>query len=75
MNPTVKLRDVLETAGWLVVTTPSLAFAYVDPGYGLLIWQTLVAGALGLGFKIYRMVGRMRQSGQTRSEDKPPAAE
>ena len=73
--PLTTVRDTLELAGLVVLLTPSLAFAYVDPGYGMLIWQTLVAGALGLGYKIYRMVGRMRHSERKQSEDQQRTAE
>lgn len=68
MRPT-GIRDVIEIAGLLVLTTPSVAFAYVDPGYGMLIWQTVLAGALGLGFKIYRFVGRRREPKPNQAED------
>jgi hypothetical protein len=42
----------------LVFLLPGKASAYVDPGSGALLWQTIVAGFLGLAFHFRRYVIR-----------------
>ena len=39
-------------AGFLVLLFASPAFAYIDPGSGSLLLQFLIAGAVGLFFKV-----------------------
>jgi O-antigen/teichoic acid export membrane protein len=41
--------------------TQRTAYAYTDPGTGALIWQSLVAGAVGLSFYIRRIIIRLRR--------------
>ena len=47
-----------------LILTPRRAYAYIDPGTGSLIYQTLLAVILGLGFMLRsaraRIVGFMR---------------
>lgn len=46
--------------------------AYIDPGSGSLIYQTLLAGALALGFGFRRIIGAVRQfMGRTRPPHGP----
>ena len=45
----------------LLFATERQAMAYTDPGTGALIWQTLVAGGLGLWFYLRRYVSRFRK--------------
>jgi hypothetical protein len=40
---------------------PSPAYAYIDPGFGALLWQALLAAALGAAYYLYRTVDGVRQ--------------
>jgi hypothetical protein len=56
---TVLLKSSLKAfaiALLLLVATERQAMAYTDPGTGALIWQTLVAGAIGLMYYLRRYI-------------------
>ena len=45
--------------------------AYTDPGSGLLLWQSLVGGFIGLSFLFRKYIGRLfvrRDSGRSTGE-------
>ena len=63
----------------LLVGTPAVAWAYVDPGYGTLIWQALVSGALGGVFLARQSIAAVWRRFRGRQHegappDDPPAA-
>jgi hypothetical protein len=45
---------------WMTVVCEKQAHAYTDPGSGAMLWQMLVAGALGLMFYFRRFLFRFR---------------
>jgi hypothetical protein len=53
----LRIRDVLVLALMITVGTTSSAEAYMDPGSGALIWQTLLAAAVGASFYFRRFIG------------------
>jgi hypothetical protein len=55
----MRRRGVILTA-WAIVLLPSPAYAYIDPGFGALLWQALVAAALGGAYYLYRTVESIR---------------
>jgi len=52
-------RESFVTA-WVIVLLPSPAYAYIDPAFGALLWQALVAAALGGAYYLYRTVEGVR---------------
>jgi hypothetical protein len=46
----------------LVLLLPKRVSAYTDPGSGVLLWQTLVAGFTGLAFYFRRFLIRLVQT-------------
>ena len=57
----VRLRRLIASSLGLVallLLLPNKASAYVDPGSGALIWQTIVAGFVGLLFYFRRFLTR-----------------
>ncbi len=47
--------------------------AYIDPGYGPLLWQLIIGVALGVAYKIYRVFKKWRD--RLRGEKEPPKTE
>ncbi len=52
----MRRSDVLVMAVLLTVGTASNAEAYMDPGSGALIWQTLLAAGIGVTFYFRRVL-------------------
>ncbi len=72
--PGTKLHFVLD--GFLValivsVCLPQLAFAYIDPGMGSIVWQVLLAGLLTLMVLSRRYWGRVKTLLHIGSAGKP----
>lgn len=44
----------------LLIGTTSEAYAYIDPGFGSLLWQLAVAGLVGVAFYYRHFVARLR---------------
>lgn len=61
---TVRLPQQTKTCFCLVVAaliaTTSEAYAYIDPGYGSLLWQLGVAGFVGVVFYYRHFVASLR---------------
>lgn len=53
---TVFSKDVLTLTLILTLGLAANAEAYMDPGTGALIWQTLLAAAVGFGFYFRRVL-------------------
>lgn len=55
----------------ILIGTTSEAYAYIDPGYGSLLWQLAVAGFVGVAFYYRHFVARLRSWFKTifKSED------
>ncbi len=49
------------TALLLLLATPHMAFAYVDPGSGAMIWQVAAGLAVGSLFYIRRVVLKVKE--------------
>jgi hypothetical protein len=52
----VRRSDTVVLAVILTVATVSNAEAYMDPGTGALIWQTLLAASIGVTYYFGRML-------------------
>ncbi len=57
----MRYSDVLVLALVFTIGTTSSAEAYMDPGSGALIWQTLLAAAVGASFYFRRVLGWFRR--------------
>jgi hypothetical protein len=44
----------------VMIGTTSQAYAYIDPGYGSLLWQLAVAGFIGAAFYYRQFVAKLR---------------
>jgi hypothetical protein len=44
----------------VILLLPSPSYAYIDPGFGALLWQALLAAALGAAYYLYRTVDGVR---------------
>jgi hypothetical protein len=53
----MRRSDVIILVVLLTLATVSDAEAYMDPGSGALIWQTLLAAAIGASFYFRRLLG------------------
>lgn len=53
-------HNSLLAAALLLLATPHLALAYVDPGTGAMLWQILAAGVLGAAFYFRKVLTRIR---------------
>jgi hypothetical protein len=40
-------------------------FAYIDPGAGTLIWQSVTAALIGVGFYFRRFIAKFRKKDKT----------
>jgi len=60
MIPKNKTFSPVLLAVWLLMTLTLRADAYMDPGSGALIWQTLAAAGVGILFYFRRAVERFR---------------
>lgn len=69
-----KSPDIAVYAALLLLANPAVALAYIDPGYGPLLWQAAVAAALGLAYKLYRFFSRLRSRPPAQRTDDSSAA-
>ncbi len=69
-----KTVDVAVYAALLLLANPAVALAYIDPGYGPLLWQAAVAAGLGLAYKLYRFFSRLRSRPPAERTDDSPAS-
>lgn len=60
-------------AGGLLLATPALAWAYIDPGSGSMAYQVLLAGALAAGFVVRRSWSRIKAWLHPRGKAQAPA--
>lgn len=60
-TPASRTLDIIVYAALALLANPSIALAYIDPGYGPLLWQAAVAAGLGLAYKLYRIFSRLRR--------------
>jgi hypothetical protein len=44
-------------------------FAYIDPGTGTLIWQSVTATLIGVGFYFRRFLAKFRKKDKTESSN------
>ncbi|HEY7303734.1 MAG TPA: hypothetical protein VH601_06465 [Bryobacteraceae bacterium] len=44
-------------------------FAYIDPGTGSLIWQSVTAALIGCSFYFRRFLGRFRKKARSKRTD------
>jgi hypothetical protein len=44
----------------VLIGTTSEAYAYIDPGYGSLLWQLAVAGFVGVAFYYRHLIATLR---------------
>jgi hypothetical protein len=54
-----KIQACLFLAVAMLICTASEAYAYIDPGYGPLLWQLAVAGFVGVMFYYRQLVARL----------------
>jgi len=64
---------------WLVVALPTVAYAYIDPGVGSMVWQLAMAGLLTaayFGRRILRWLGTVLGLGRSPAPEshEPPDA-
>ena len=52
----MNINRIIQLSLLLLLTLPSLAHAYTDPGSGLLLWQMLGSFCIGLLFNLKRIV-------------------
>jgi len=51
---------VLCASAAILIASSSNAYAYVDPGYGVLLWQLLIAGFFGALFYARNIVSKIK---------------
>jgi hypothetical protein len=77
MSVSNKARVLLLIVAWCTIF-PSNAFAYLDPGTGSLIFQTVIAALAAVGFGMRHYWGRIRMwvkrpRGGSDPSNQPPA--
>lgn len=68
-------RQLLTLSALVLVLSPSLSHAYLDPGSGHVIWQYLLAAALGGIFyikRIYYFFVKLLRGGVAKDKDNAP---
>ncbi|GEM_PF-1084517 len=55
----IRLSAIACVFGALCTLAPHARAAYTDPGTGALLWQTLMAAAVGFSFYIRRFIQRL----------------
>ncbi len=64
---------LLFTSAAILVASSSNAYAYIDPGYGSLLWQLLIAGLFGTLFYTRSIIFKIKTWFKTLRKDKPKA--
>jgi len=64
----MKSRNLFFLLVAVLVVAETRAYAYTDPGSGVLIWQMLAAAFFGLMFYLRRIIGWVRRVARRKEE-------
>jgi hypothetical protein len=65
-------RRALARGAILLVVFDSTAHAYTDPGSGLLIWQSILAGIFAAGYYLRKLIRALRFRKNGKKQSDPP---